>query len=289
MKTVSLYQEFDVSVYEAETWEYGTHRHSFFEIVYILSGKGTHILNGENYPYSENSLFILTPSDTHSFNIASKTAFCIVTFNKIYFSKEKSSQGELIDFSELFKKIEFILYNSDHLRHHFFTDHSDLYFVQSLIHRLVFEIREKGMFYESVIQNSVVLLLSLLARNVQKSLATHSKQVPAESAIGEILLYIQQNIYQNDKLKIENLADRFAKSKNHLNVYFKAETGDTIKDYIITYKLALVKVRLLHSDLTVSQIAHELGFTDESHLNKLFKGRFQQTAKEYRKKHVSIG
>jgi AraC-like DNA-binding protein len=113
--------------------------------------------------------------------------------------------------------------------------------------------------------------------------------VPAESAIGEILLYIQQNIYQNDKLKIENLADRFAKSKNHLNVYFKAETGDTIKDYIITYKLALVKVRLLHSDLTVSQIAHELGFTDESHLNKLFKGRFQQTAKEYRKKHVSIG
>jgi AraC family L-rhamnose operon regulatory protein RhaS len=289
MKTVSLYQEFDVSVYEVETWEYGTHRHSFFEIVYILSGEGTHILNGENYPYSENSLFILTPSDTHSFDIASKTAFCIITFNKIYFSKEKSTQGELIDFSELFKKIEFILYNSGHLRHHFLTDHSDLSFVQSLIQRLVFEIREKGLFYESVIQNSVVLLLSLLARNVQKSLATHSKQVPAESAIGEILLYIQQHIYQNDKLKIENLADRFAKSKNHLSVYFKAETGDTIKDYIINYKLALVKVRLVHSDLTVSQIAHELGFTDESHLNKLFKGRFQQTAKEFRKNGLFVG
>lgn len=289
MKTVSLYQEFDVSVYEADKWEYGTHRHSFFEIVYIISGEGTHILNSEIYPYRENSLFILTPSDTHSFDIFSKTEFCIITFNKIYFSKEKSAKGELIDFSELFKKIEFILYNAGHLRHHFFTDGSDLSFVQSLIQRLVFEIREKGLFYESVIQNSVVLLLSLLARNVQKNLTAHSKQVPAESAIGEILLYIQQHIYQNDKLKIENLADRFAKSKNHLSVYFKAETGDTIKDYIINYKLALVKVRLLHSDLTVSQIAHELGFTDESHLNKLFKDRFQQTAKEFRKQHVSIG
>ena len=38
----------------------------------------------------------------------------------------------------------------------------------------------------------------------------------------------------------------------------------------------------MHSDLTISQIADELEFTDESHLNKTFKLIHGQTAKQYR-------
>ena len=37
------------------------------------------------------------------------------------------------------------------------------------------------------------------------------------------------------------------------------------------YKLKLVENRLLHSEMRINEIAAELGFTDESHLNKLFK------------------
>ena len=48
------------------------------------------------------------------------------------------------------------------------------------------------------------------------------------------------------------------------------------------YKLNLVKTRLLHSDLTISQIANELGFSDESHLNRTFKKQMEMTAKQYR-------
>jgi len=288
MKTLSLYQEFDVSVYEAETWEFGTHRHSFFEIVYILEGEGTHLLNAGSYPYQKNSLFVLTPEDSHSFEISRKTTFCIITFNKIYFSREKSTRAGLIDFTELFTKIEFILYHSQHLRHHFFSSEEEVAFTESLIRRLVQEAQEKDLFFESVVQNSVMLLLSLIARSVQKNLTAELNAVPAESAIGEMLLYIQQHIYQNDQLRVEKIADHFSKSKSHLSAFFKEKTGETIKDYILNYKLSLVKVRLLHSDLTVSQIAHELGFTDESHLNKVFKDRFHQTAKAFRKNRIAI-
>lgn len=44
-----------------------------------------------------------------------------------------------------------------------------------------------------------------------------------------------------------------------------------MQQYILNYKLKLVENRLLHSEMRISEIVAELGFTDESHLNKLFK------------------
>jgi len=49
------------------------------------------------------------------------------------------------------------------------------------------------------------------------------------------------------------------------------------------YKLNVVETRLRYSDLNFSEIADELGYVDESHLNKAFKSTFGKTAKEYRK------
>ncbi len=101
------------------------------------------------------------------------------------------------------------------------------------------------------------------------------------------MTYIQHHIYDKELIKIENLAACFNKSPDHLNRYFKNETGNTIKDYITRYKLNLIQTRLKFSDLTISEIAYEMNFTDESHLNKTFKSVFGQTAKQYKKNHMT--
>lgn len=69
----------------------------------------------------------------------------------------------------------------------------------------------------------------------------------------------------------------------HLNRSFKLQTGLTLKAYINRYKLNLIETRLRYSDLTITEIANEMGFTDESHLNKIFKNGYGQTATAYRK------
>lgn len=52
---------------------------------------------------------------------------------------------------------------------------------------------------------------------------------------------------------------------------FKKQTGETLQQYISNYKLRLIETRLLHSDMRISEIAYELNFADESHLNKPLK------------------
>ncbi len=44
-----------------------------------------------------------------------------------------------------------------------------------------------------------------------------------------------------------------------------------MQQYILNYKLKLVENRLLHSQMRICEIVEELGFTDESHLNKFSK------------------
>ena len=70
----------------------------------------------------------------------------------------------------------------------------------------------------------------------------------------------------------------------YLSVYFKKQTGESLQGYILKYKLKLIENRLLFSDLSISQITDEFGFTDASHLNKLFKKYYGMGPQAYRHK-----
>jgi AraC-like DNA-binding protein len=65
--------------------------------------------------------------------------------------------------------------------------------------------------------------------------------------------------------------------------YFKKMTGESLQHYIMLYKMRLVENKLRFSNLSLSQIADELGFSDESHLSKQFKKYSGHSPNEFRK------
>lgn len=56
-----------------------------------------------------------------------------------------------------------------------------------------------------------------------------------------------------------------------------------MQQYILNYKMKLVENRLLHSEMKIGEIVEELGFTDESHLNKLSKKYEGDSPSSFRK------
>lgn len=135
-------------------------------------------------------------------------------------------------------------------------------------------------------------MLSILARNI--SLHTFEsgngqQQKPTRpQALEDILVYIRQQIYFPEKLRIEHLCEQFNYSPNYLSIFFKRQTGESLQHYILRYKLKLIETRLLYSDRSISQISFEFGFTDESHLSKLFKKYYQITPGDFRKSHHKV-
>lgn len=84
-------------------------------------------------------------------------------------------------------------------------------------------------------------------------------------------------------LRQEVLSSKFNLSQNYIGEFFKKQTGESLQQFIINYKLNLVQLRVSYSDLTIGEIADELGFTDESHLSRLFKRYYGVTPLAYRK------
>jgi AraC-like DNA-binding protein len=144
------------------------------------------------------------------------------------------------------------------------------------------EYENKHPYYQSNLQHYVTLLLNIVARNVAEDVNV-VKEAEAGPLIGQIIMYIRNYIYTPELLKLELLATKFNLSLNYIGEYFKKQTGESIQQYIIRYKLNLVQLRVSFSDLTIGEIADELGFTDESHMSRLFKKYYGVTPAMYRK------
>ncbi len=281
MNSMQLYQDLEIGVKKLEPSVAKLHRHHFFELIYVLEGSGIHIINGNKYKFSHGDVFLLAPEDAHTFKITSSIKVCIVDFTKSFFSKSNVKGEEKMEVSDFFKRLEFIFLHHHNVRGNIISPLDKKVF-EALINQLVTEKENEQIFHEIILQNIIFLLLHLLARNIQSQITATLKGKNPKSNIHEITAYIQHNIYDKELVKVENIACRFHKSADYLNRYFKSQTGSSIKDYIIQYKLNLTKARLKYSDLTISEIADELNYTDESHLNKMFKKKYGITAKQYK-------
>jgi AraC-like DNA-binding protein len=62
----------------------------------------------------------------------------------------------------------------------------------------------------------------------------------------------------------------------------KKETGKSAQEYIQNKIIDLAKDKILVDNLTVNEIAYELGFKYPQHFSRLFKQRVGYTPNEYR-------
>jgi AraC family L-rhamnose operon regulatory protein RhaS len=279
---MELFKDIDIALRTIKPSVFPPHRHHYFELMYILEGTGAHTINSNRYPYHKGNLFLLTPEDTHSFITDSESRCCIIDFTKGLFSKRHRLETDRAEISEFFVSMEYIFHNHQSLEGYIDLNPEEAALTDTLIMQLVAEKEHPRVYGGIIVQNIVFLLLNLVARFITESKAGESKRAGVRNIIHEITAYIQQNIYQKELLRIENLAKHFHKTPDHLNRYFRQQTGFTLKAYINRYKLNLVETRLRYSDLNISEIADEMGFTDESHLNKAVKSAFGKTAKQYR-------
>nr|WP_321226296.1 AraC family transcriptional regulator [uncultured Psychroserpens sp.] len=242
----------------------------FFEILYFEKGSGTIKINGKTVSYSANSVFVFVPDDIYIVEAETVTTVTTIKFLKSFF-KGDSLQNMKLPVNDWFRKIEGILNSESHqLREMQFENDSDKSHLTTLINMVASENDKKQSYDIFIIQNSLSVILHLIARNIQFLNTDMTAKVVESSKIQQIINFIHTNIYNSDLLSTRSLAEEFHMADNYMSEYFKKHTDISLKKYIINYKLKLVETRLKYTDLQFSEIAIELGFTDSSHLNKTF-------------------
>ncbi|TDS13222.1 AraC family transcriptional regulator [Sphingobacterium paludis] len=275
MQKATLHEPYSISF---ETWAacpIRDHTHHFFELVYILSGTGEHQVDGHTFKYEPGHLFLITPQASHHFDVATVTDFFFLRFSNIYL-KNNVLQHERI------KQLDYILQNAAHKPGCLLKSAADRQLIDSLIQHTGNELKSTDFYKREVIQQCVDTLIVLIARNIADYIPSTTNEQTDERVIS-LLTYIQNHIYEPEKIRTDALCAQFGVSANYLGRYFKKQCGETMQSYIIKYKTTLITHRLKHSDKRINEIAAEFGFTDESHLNKFFKQQHGVSPKIYRK------
>jgi len=288
MKFKQLYKTVEVTIMDVDQIAGALHSHHYFQLAYVLEGNGIHMINKNNFEFSPGDVFLLVPGDQHSFVAEPAPKICLIDFTKSLFSKSNRDLDDISDLSEAFKRLEYIFHNLHGVTGKIVREQDRTIF-NSLIQQLISEHENDLPFGKVITQNIIFLLLNLIARNIQQNLYDYSIHSDSKNKTHNITAYIQHNIYDRNAIKIENVAAHFGLSEGHLSRYFRQQSGSTIKEYITRYKMEIIMTRLKYSDLTISEIAYELNFTDESHLNKVFKNTCGKTAKQFRNDHIKSG
>ncbi|WNQ12566.1 helix-turn-helix domain-containing protein [Paenibacillus aurantius] len=86
----------------------------------------------------------------------------------------------------------------------------------------------------------------------------------------------------NNNITIETVAAHVQRSTSFLSRIFKEATGTTINDYLIHLRIKRACELLRQPDCTLEDICREIGYSNVSYFNKLFKSRTGHTPGQYR-------
>ncbi|MEF9961271.1 MAG: AraC family transcriptional regulator [Erysipelotrichaceae bacterium] len=141
-------------------------------------------------------------------------------------------------------------------------------------------------FYDSelmlcYLKELIVKLLQFDFLSLTPIASTPMQQRFENELLNEVLLYINENIYES--LTIEEICHKFSISRSSLQTLFKNNLNIAPKQYISDLKLNKSKLLIKESMYTISEISSKLGFTSIHYFSRKFKQQFGITPSDYAK------
>lgn len=273
-----LHDTFAIEIVEYEKWQERSRKNNFFELVYILSGEGTQRVDYVSYDYLQNGIFLLPATKCHEYIIRKPTRFLFVRFTSAYFVP---SSNDLIDYSSWFGRLNFIAGHHDYHPGELVDDDEDKQQVKRLLDVVVFEYERKDICSAFIIQSTLVTILGILSRNLQKKVL--KGRMFTDSKFADLLNFISFNIVDSEKVTVKYLSEKFSISESYFSEYFKRNAAERFQDFVLKSRLRIAVSRAKYSGAPFQEIAWKLGFTDSSHLNRMMKKYYGKGMKELRK------
>ena len=149
--------------------------------------------------------------------------------------------------------------------------------IQGFLNQCVDNFLQRCSFYRE--KSSALLKLCLL------ELIHHNSMRTTYTDLCErVLSYIHEN-YADCTLTNTDISNAFSYHPYHLSRILKQETGKTLHQYLISYRVRIAKDLLLTSKNNIEQISWQCGFSSTAYFIKAFKDATGSTPKNYRKNH----
>lgn len=240
-------------------YNFSGEKHSYWELTYVDKGELLTTIDGVSYHLKQGDLIFYAPMQFHTQS----------TFEKI------SSSYLTINFKMNFN-------HADLLCNKIFSLKRDSYFI---VTKLIEELSNDNLYSNDLslcyLKQLIIQMLRLDNSYFHSKPTTHMQQTYENELLNDILLYIDDNIYE--KISVSTLCDHFCISTSMLHSLFRKNMNNTAKNYINELKLSKSKELIRNSTHTLSEISEMLGFSSIHYFSKKFKSYFNISPTEYSK------
>lgn len=229
-----------------------------FLIVYTLSGKGQLSYRGHTYFLQKGQCFFINCMESHHYKaVEDSWEFLWLHFNG----------SNALGYFEEFSKNDFNIVR---------VEQPEVF--ENTLWQLITIHRNKSATTDIMTSQCIHTLLTEL---IVQSTAGNVSYLSLPAYIKATMKYI--DLHFSEALTLEQLAKLQSINKFHLSHEFNKFTGFTVKEYIITSRLAHAKELLKYTDMSIREISEACGIYHTSHFINLFKAREGCTPLTYRK------
>lgn len=247
------------------------HWHDFFEMEIVLSGSGTHVLNGTAKPLSRGMLFLLTPADFHE--IIPAPGERIRVYNLIF--TEQFIRPPVYEL--LFAENREYVFTFAEAACAALEAEYDRIWEESNLRRPGGELLIQGAFERIVIE--LVRKCGMNAGDDDDRKPESFR--PVHPAVRKAVTFIRHHF--REPLTLESVARHAGLSANYFSECFCKQMGEPFQQYVQQIRLQFARSLLLVSALPVTEICYISGFRTFSHFERTFKQSFGLPPNGYRK------
>ncbi|GGH36262.1 AraC family transcriptional regulator [Paenibacillus segetis] len=252
------------------------HRHSFFEICYVLEGCGEYSDNGVDYLLQEGILFCSRPGIWHQIRSEQGLTLFFVAFE---IDESRTSENYSRNFRSLIHRGKIVAESKDAS-------------ISAQIWQTIFSMAEsKHPISKDMLQHLVLsLLLSFLhgfSPLPDSSVNSLDEDTAEHRLLKRAKLYIEDNL--SSPLRIEHVSQELGISSRHLSRLFHSQLGQTFVHYVQEHRVQRAKEWLLNSDIAIKDIAKRAGFDSVHYFTRVFTKMLGVAPAKFRKSQFADG
>ncbi len=253
------------------------HYHTFFEMMFMLKGTCTNIIDHHENIMSEGDLCIIPPKVPHSIQVTTDSILINILIRTSAFTKTFISLLRHTNIlSDFFNEI---LYSNNYKKYLLFHLGKDL-LLRNLILEMYEEQQEKKSYYASILNGLLITFFGKLLQRHERSVEYPSSYVEKYDIVPRIAEYMEENC---KTVTLLSCAEQFHFNAQYLSALLKKHTGRSFCELMKEIRMKEAAKLLKQSNLTVNEISALLGYEDSTYFMKVFKKYYRITPSDYRK------
>ncbi len=254
--------------YSDGTSHFSRHYHDCHELFYVTGGKASITVNAKTYSVRSGMLVIISRYEKHSVTVESGD------YTRYTLRLAPDYYGE--------KNEDYVLYSVLTNRPESFVHAVDVSDCKQEFDGLFYKIKQeydKNGDYSTLMLD--MLLKEILIKLYRKEPLLFSRSDEHTATIvGKIQRQFQQNC--KEKYTLEDLSAQYNISVYYLSHLFKKVTGYSVMNYLLSCRIANAKKLLAKTDMDISTVSQECGFSDSSNFSRMFKNETGFTPTAFR-------